>query len=292
MCWWCSNDALMIDDALMMCSWCADNALMMCWWWPDDALIMHWWCTDDALSVKHRGQASDLHWRFYGGRINGLSEEQSFSHILVPCHLDWVKSAHSIARRTAGQAYQWAGLICLPPLPLPPVLQCQVGLRWMKHCKLCGIGLDLGAKKKYSTFIQGANYVPRPVSHLWEFVRTRGVILRQGAITKATDIPPSDMYIPWWLALRGSIIVSRGGQNNVKRSSIIWITSALPSYERVETMMWREEQFHNSAPLDSIYLCSLTQKSWVKEHNIFSHNMSNATPGTVKYSMIWIADSV
>ena len=81
----------------------------------------------------------------------------------------------------------------------------------MKHCKLCGIGLDLWAKKTCSTFIQGANYVPRPVSHSWERVRTRGVISRQGAITKATDIPPCDMSLSWWLALRGSI---RGWTNS------------------------------------------------------------------------------
>ena len=171
--WWCSNDALMIDDALMMCSWCTDNALMMCWWWPDDALIMHWWCTDDALSVKHKGQASDLHWRFYGGRINGLSDEQSFSHILVPCHLDWVKSAHSIARRTAGQAYQWPGLICPPPLPLPPVLQCQVGLRWMKHCKLCGIGLDLWARKSIQLLFR-VQIMFLDLCHICESVWERG----------------------------------------------------------------------------------------------------------------------
>ena len=132
---------------------------------------------------------------------------------------------YSAAASWPGLSVAWPYLS--PPLPLPPVLQCQVGLRWMKHCKLCGIGLDLWAKKKYSTFIQGANYVPRPVSHLWEFVRRRGVILRQGAITKATDIPPSDMSLPWWLPLRGSIIVSRGGHDSVKRSSIIWITAII-----------------------------------------------------------------
>ena len=104
--WWCTDEALMIywwctDDALMMHLWCTDDALMMRWlftddvllvpWWcPDDAmmmhqwcthdaLMMHWWCTDDALSkiwctgydMMHIGQVSDLHGRFYGGRING-----------------------------------------------------------------------------------------------------------------------------------------------------------------------------------------------------------------------------
>ena len=72
--WWCINDALMIDNALTMCSWCADdicadNALMMCWWCPVDALMMQWWCTE--YDLMHKGQVSDLHWKFYGGRING-----------------------------------------------------------------------------------------------------------------------------------------------------------------------------------------------------------------------------
>ena len=174
------------------------------------------------------------------------------------CHAIWIEWKVATLWRGGQLARLISGLaLSVPPLPLPPVLQChgvivpnrkpwcpsglivpfwcqshfnilrEVGLRWMKHCKLCGIGLDLWAKKTCSTFIQGANYVPRPVSHVWEFVRTRGGILRQGAITKATDIPPCDMSLPWWLALRGSIIVSRGGHNSVKRSNIIWITAII-----------------------------------------------------------------
>ena len=82
--WWCTYDALMMrwwcaDYLLMMCFWCPDDALMMQWWCTHDALMMHWWCTDDALSkiwctgydMMHIGQVSDLHGRFYGGRING-----------------------------------------------------------------------------------------------------------------------------------------------------------------------------------------------------------------------------
>ena len=68
------------DDALLMPCWCPDDALMMQWWCTDDALMMRWWCNVDALmmhwqcpeyDMMHRGQVSDLHWRFYGGRING-----------------------------------------------------------------------------------------------------------------------------------------------------------------------------------------------------------------------------
>ena len=94
--WWCSVDARMMPswcphyalmmrswcahDAMMILLWCADGALMMPWWCCDNAPMMHWWCTDDALmmhwrftgyDMMHRGQFSDLHWRFYLGRING-----------------------------------------------------------------------------------------------------------------------------------------------------------------------------------------------------------------------------
>ena len=72
--WWCADDALMMhwwctDIALMMRWWCANDALIVRWWCADDALMMHWWCTE--YDMMHRGQVSDLHWRFYGGRING-----------------------------------------------------------------------------------------------------------------------------------------------------------------------------------------------------------------------------
>ena len=91
MCWWCPDETLMMhlwcsDDAVMMHWWCADDVLIRPWWCPDDALMMHWWRIDDALMMHWwcteydmmpwvwydaLGQISDLHGRFYGGRING-----------------------------------------------------------------------------------------------------------------------------------------------------------------------------------------------------------------------------
>ena len=83
--WWCHNNAMMkrwwlTDDVLMVPWRCPYDVLMRLWWYHDDAPIMHWWCTDDALFVHwlcteynmmHIGQFSNLHGRFYGGRING-----------------------------------------------------------------------------------------------------------------------------------------------------------------------------------------------------------------------------
>ena len=134
--WWCTDEALMIywwctDDALMMHLWCTDDALMMRWlftddvllvpWWcPDDAmmmhqwcthdaLMMHWWCTDDALSkiwctgydMMHIGQVSDLHGRFYGGRINGDKTWRQ------PTTTDRVNIEQSASGRWTGRVLQY-----------------------------------------------------------------------------------------------------------------------------------------------------------------------------------------
>ena len=83
--WWCDDDALMMqwwgtDDALTLPWWCLDVALMIPWWCTYDAVVLYWWCNDDALrtlwgcteyDMMRIGHVSDLHWRFYGGRING-----------------------------------------------------------------------------------------------------------------------------------------------------------------------------------------------------------------------------
>ena len=100
--------------------WCPYDILMRPWWYHDDALIMHWWCTDDALIVfwwcteydmMYIGQVSDLHGRFYGGRING---DKTWRR--RPTDDDRVNIEQSASGRLEGRVLQYRpmlDLLCL-----------------------------------------------------------------------------------------------------------------------------------------------------------------------------------